>query len=55
MVITRETKKLQDKLKELEKPQTGGNIDIEERQPGIDAAKKDIERQIASNKVKQEL
>ena len=48
-------KELQDKLKELEKPQTGSDIDIEERQPGIDAAKKDIQRQIANNKVKQEL
>ena len=48
-------KELQDKLKELEKPQTGSDIDIEERQPGIEAAKKDIQRQIANNKVKQEL
>jgi len=48
-------KELQDKLKELEKPQIGSDIDIEERQPGIDAAKKDIQRQIANNKVKQEL
>ena len=48
-------KELQDKLKELDKPQTGSDIDIEERQPGIDAAKKDIQRQIANNKVKQEL
>ena len=48
-------KELQDKLKELEKPQTGSDIDIEERQPGIEAAKKDLERQIANNKVKQEL
>jgi len=48
-------KELQDKLKELEKPQTGSDIDIEERQPGIDAAKEDIQRQIANNKIKQEL
>jgi hypothetical protein len=48
-------KELQDKLKELEKPQTGSDIDIEERQPGIDAAKKDIQRQIENNKIKQEL
>jgi len=48
-------KELRDKLKELEKPQIGSDIDIEERQPGIDAAKKDLERQIANNKVKQEL
>jgi len=48
-------KELQDKLKELDKPQTGSDIDIEERQPGIDAAKKDIQRQIDNNKIKQEL
>jgi len=48
-------KELQDKLKELDKPQTGSDIDIEERQPGIDAAKEDIKRQIANNKIKQEL
>ena len=48
-------KELRDKLKELEKPQTGSDIDIEERQPGIDAAKKDIQRQIEDNKIKQEL
>ena len=48
-------KELQDKLKELEKPQTGSDIDIEERQPGIDAAKEDIKRQITNNKIKQEL
>jgi hypothetical protein len=48
-------KELQDKLEELEKPQTGSDIDIEERQPGIDAAKKDLERQITNNRIKQEL
>jgi len=48
-------KELEDKLKELDKPQTGSDIDIEERQPGIDAAKKDIQRQIDNNKIKQEL
>ena len=48
-------KELEDKLKELDKPQTGSDIDIEERQAGIDAAKEDIKRQIRNNYVKQEL
>jgi hypothetical protein len=48
-------KELEDKLKELDKPQTGSDIDIEERQPGIEKAKEDVQRQIDNNKIKQEL
>ena len=50
-----EQKKLEDKLKELDKPQTGSDIDIEERQPGVETAKKELERQITNNRIKQEL
>jgi len=50
-----EQKELEDKLKELDKPQTGSDIDIEERQPGVETAKKELERQITNNRIKQEL
>ena len=48
-------KDLQKKLKELDKPQVGSDIDIAERQPGIEQAKEDIKKEIENTEELKEL